>query len=275
MATILAILQSAAPYLGKAVPASVFGSSDRDAVEFAEAANETGAQVARAYDWNVLKRLQTYTGNGENDGWALPADYDRMPLRMEVYTSRYEAPLYHVDQHDEWLQMLVRSYQTVHGSWTLLGGQIVFYPVLDAGETAKLYYMSKNWVTDVNGAVKDVFTADDDTFRVDDRLMKLALSASGRSTRACLRMPRLRCMSPRCRNACRVTAARGCCASGVRACRSVRTWPIPRRSRRDLPMACPGAGLDRERKPCAQRRARRDRAGKLVSDDLDGAGARW
>ena len=72
--------------------------------------------------------------------------------------------------------MQVRELNNVPtGAWIMIGGQIVFDPVLTSGETAKFYYLSNKIVTDEDGETKATFTADGDTFRLDERLLRLAI----------------------------------------------------------------------------------------------------
>lgn len=173
--TVLAVIQSAANVLGVGRPDAVFGSGEEEHVQLADALNQAASDIAERHEWHLLKRLHTITGNGETDAYDLPPDYDRMPKGQGVWSSRLSCVMEHVTAHDEWLGRLVQDYQTGIGSWTLLGGQIVFYPALADGETAKLYYMSNLIATDLDSVTKAAFTADDDDFRLDERLLRAGL----------------------------------------------------------------------------------------------------
>lgn len=173
--TVLSVVRAVSTAIGIDRPEAVFSSTEREHVELAELANEMAERIAEAFDWNILKRLQTYTGNGETDAYPLPTDYDRMPVAQSVYTSRFRAALQHVTSHDHWLDLTTRNYSFGTGGYTLLGGELVFLPVLAAGETARLYYMSNLWATDADGEPRTEFMADTDLFRLDEALLKLGM----------------------------------------------------------------------------------------------------
>jgi hypothetical protein len=148
-------------------------STEPEHVELAGVANEMAERIAEAHEWQAFKRLTTITGNGDDDAWDLPEDYDRLPVAQQIWTSRLTTPLRQVQDQDEWLGLQVRYLsQAPLGSWTLLGGQVVFNPVLASGETAQFYYMTNLICADSDGATKTAFTADDDTFRLDERLLR-------------------------------------------------------------------------------------------------------
>lgn len=181
--TIGSVISEVAPVISVAVPDNIFGSDEREHVELVALANEMAQRIAEANEWQVIKRLQSYTGNGETDAWDLPDGYDRMPQKQAVYTSRMVMPLEHVQDHDEWLARLVNGTAIPVGSWTLLGGQMVFNPVLASGEVAQFYYLTDYVVRDEDGNLKATFTASTDTYRLDERLLKLGMIAQWRANK--------------------------------------------------------------------------------------------
>lgn len=173
--TVLATIQRVSAKIGVGRPIAVFSSDEREHSELAECANEVAELVAKSHDWQVLKRQQTFTGNGVTTGFPLPDAYDRMPKSQAVYTSRLDCPLMHVSGHDDWLDMTLREYTLATGSWTLIGGRVEFYPVLENAETASFYYMTDLTVVDENNVQKSAFTADTDEFRLPERLLRLGM----------------------------------------------------------------------------------------------------
>jgi hypothetical protein len=174
--TILSAIQSASAFLGIDVPSAVMASTDREHVELAAVANDMAKRIAEAHEWQVLKRQQTITGNGETDAWDLPSDFDRMPLGQRLWTSRTTSPLRHIEDEDEWLGYQVTSLTaSPYGSWTMVGGQLVFDPVLASAETVKYYYLTNLIATNASGTNIVAFTADTDTFRLDEGLLRLAI----------------------------------------------------------------------------------------------------
>jgi hypothetical protein len=181
--TIGTVISEVAPAIAIDVPDNIFGSAERAHVELVALANEMAQRIAEHHEWQAIKRLQSYTGNGENDAWDLPDGYDRMPGKQAVWSTRMVMPLEHVQDHDVWLDRLVTNTAIPVGSWTLLGGQMVFNPVLASGEVAKFYYLTDYIVEDSDGALKATFTASTDTFRLDERLLKLGIIAQWRANK--------------------------------------------------------------------------------------------
>jgi hypothetical protein len=55
----------------------------------------------------------------------------------------------------------------------MIGGQMLFWPILGPGITATFAYLDKNCVALNSGGVSAAFHADTDTFLLDERLLKL------------------------------------------------------------------------------------------------------
>lgn len=172
--TALAIVQDAATKLSLAQPTVLFGSTDRTAIELREALVESADKILHAHDWSFLKTISTHTGDGSATEFALPSDYLRMPKDAQVWSTKWQEPLTHITPED-WLNLDVRAYDVVTGTWTIYGGNVVYKPALAADESAKFWYISNKVCANTGGTAKAQFTADDDTFRLDDRVLELAL----------------------------------------------------------------------------------------------------
>lgn len=171
--TVLSVARQVATYLGRDIPTTVYGSAEREDLELAEILQEAAQEIYKAYDWEALKTLNTYNGDGANEVFALPADYGRFPKDMKIWSSRIETPLTHIVSQDRWLELQIRSYEFVIGVWTKFGGNIYIRPAMVVGETAQFFYISKNVVEDLSNVRKAVFTQDDDTFLLNERILKL------------------------------------------------------------------------------------------------------
>src|SRR4051812_34663583 len=88
--TALSACQSAMIRLVGRKPNSVFSSQDQMELEIADLANEAAIAIARAHDWQALTNLMTQAGDASSTAFALPADYDRMPIKGDVHSSRWE-----------------------------------------------------------------------------------------------------------------------------------------------------------------------------------------
>lgn len=172
--TALEICRDAAVKLGLERPSVLMSSSDRTAVELRRALTEAADKIVRSHDWQLLKTLQTHLGDGTTTEYTTPTDMIRMPKDAQVWSSRWQHALSPITPED-WLQLDVRDYDLVVGAWTIYGGKFVYTPALASGETTKFFYISGNYVAASDGTPKADFTADDDTFRLDDRVLELTL----------------------------------------------------------------------------------------------------
>jgi hypothetical protein len=173
--TILSVCQNAAKYIGIDVPSGVFASTQRELVELAEIAQEMAGRIVDGHDWQLLSRVATITGDGSTETFDLPSDYSRMLKEAHVWSSSLETALSHIQSLDEWLELDVQSFDFVINAWTIYGGQMHIKPALASAVTAKYFYQSNLIVQPSSGSNKAAFTADDDTFRLSERLLTLGI----------------------------------------------------------------------------------------------------
>jgi hypothetical protein len=69
----------------------------------------------------------------------------------------------------------VQNYANLVGAWTIIGEQVQIKPAMAAATTAQFYYITNKIVKDKDGVPKTTFTADDDVFRLDERVLKLGM----------------------------------------------------------------------------------------------------
>ncbi len=172
--TVLEVAQAASYKLGTEKPENLFASTDRTFQEVASLLNEVSERIVRAHDWSLLKTEATDSGDGSTIGFNLPSDYLRMPKEAQVWSTRWQRPLLAITP-EEFLRLDVRNYDLVTGTWVQLNGQMKYSPALATGEDARWYYISNAVVAPASGSNKASFTADDDTFRLDDRVLELQL----------------------------------------------------------------------------------------------------
>lgn len=173
--TILSVFQDAATVIAMTVPDLVYGSTEREDVEIGTLANTMAKRIARAHEWELFKATATYTGDGATTAFDLPSDYDRMPKKANIWSASMSAPFKHISDADRWLEYDVTSLGFVINAWTKIGGQIQIKPALASAVTAKHYYQSNLIVAPSSGSNKVAFTADNDTFRLDEELLKLGI----------------------------------------------------------------------------------------------------
>lgn len=173
--TVLTACQLAAIELNQTQPSSLFSTTDPFAVELRRLANKSAKAIGSRYEWQKLTVLQTMTGDGSTTSFALPSDYDRMPVDGEVLTSQLSSGLRKVRDANMWLNLQLYPQIGVPGYWIILGGAMQILPALATGVLAKFYYIKNTTVTGAAAAAQSTFIADDDTFFLSDNVLTLDL----------------------------------------------------------------------------------------------------
>lgn len=172
--TLLSVAQEVALNIGITKPTEIMSSVDREVEELRDVMKDMAERISQGHDWNTLTKIATITGDATTTAHDLPGDYDRMIVETEVRSSSLETALTHITSMDRWLELLTQSFDYVINAWTIYGGQIHIRPAMSATETAKFFYIS-NQIASNGGTPKEEFTADDDTFRLDEKLWKLGI----------------------------------------------------------------------------------------------------
>jgi hypothetical protein len=180
--TILKVVQDVTEVVGVLQPTSIFTNitQNRTMQEMLALANEMAQRIGcdAGHDWTVLKKLNTYTGNGTQTAFNLPADYKRMLLTANVRSSTApRQPLRFIPDFDEWTARRLSNQGAggFTGEWTMAGGQVLIYPAPATDVTITFPYLDKNCVVLSGGGVGNEFIADTDSFRLDERLLKLGM----------------------------------------------------------------------------------------------------
>ena len=178
--TLLSVVKDVCAVVGVTVPQSVFSNitGNRTMQEMLALANEMAQRIAYDNrDWTKLRTMATFTGDGTTTAFPLPANYKRMLLTSNVWRSTStDAPMHFVSDTEEWMQRRISNASDwAGGEWTMLGGNMVIYPVMPVGQTAMFGYLDKNCIKLASGGRGDVFMGDDDTFVLDERVLKLGM----------------------------------------------------------------------------------------------------
>lgn len=181
--SVLSVARDVALVIGLDQPDTLMSSTDREYQELARVARDTAYMIATAFDWQELQVIKTYTGDDTSEAFDLPADYDRMVEGAQMWSSRWIWAFNHIANPDEWLEMQVVPYTFINGNWIIYGRQFHYLPLMQSTETVKFWYVSKNLATASNGTAKETFTADDDTFRIPEKLLELGMIAKWRKNK--------------------------------------------------------------------------------------------
>jgi len=185
--TLLTVVNEVCMAVGVHDTPSVFANiaANRTMGEMLAVANEMAAQTAYDNrDWTKMRRTSDpamFTGNGIQEAFNLPADYLRMLNNGNVWLSPNTLqPARFIPDTDEWLQRRAANNSSTWGEWTIYGGQLHIWPIMGLGATARFTYIDKNCIELRNDSgtlagLGDRFTRDVDTFRLDERLLKLGM----------------------------------------------------------------------------------------------------
>ena len=155
-------------------PSAVYGSTTREHVELANIANEMAAMIAASHEWQILNKIAVITGDGTTEDFALPADFDRMLDKSQLWSTSLETPLSPISDRDDWLELDIKTFDFVINAWIIYAGEIHIKPALSTGVQVKYFYQSNLWGLNGSTPISE-FTADTNTFRIDERLLKLGI----------------------------------------------------------------------------------------------------
>lgn len=133
--------------------------------EMLDLSTEVATDIMRSHDWRDLTKVHSIVADG-SAGYAKPADYDRMVGDEDI--GGYRA----LDSVDAWMDATQGNY-TGQGGWIMLGGMFQFAPSLNV--SVNFPYISNHFVRLSDGNLSGLFSADDNEFRLDDRLLTLGL----------------------------------------------------------------------------------------------------
>lgn len=174
--TVLDAMQSASIRLVGRKPSVFFSSQGQFERELTDLANEVAKDCIASEEWQALIKVLTLTGDGVQEQFDFPADYDRQLLNTDVQDLTNWAWGYeHLTNLNEFLYRKARGFEPYPGCWIIYGNQFNFYPAPVSGNTATFPYVSNYYARASGGAEKASFTADDDSFVLPDRLLTLGL----------------------------------------------------------------------------------------------------
>jgi hypothetical protein len=156
-------------------PTALFASTDQQEVQLCALANECAQFIAKAHDWRKLTTLKTQAGDGSTTSFALPDDYDRMPVKAQIFRTSTTRPMVMINDLDTWQLNRLQSISDPTGEAIILGGFLQIYPAMESTDSAKYYYQSNLIVDPASGSNKTAFTLDTDVFVLNERLLTLCL----------------------------------------------------------------------------------------------------
>ena len=179
--SLLSVVKDVCSVVGVLLPQSVVSgiAGNRTMQEMVSLANEMAQRIAYDQrDWQALRASATVTGDGVAGNYPLPENFKRLMLTSNMWRGTYTEPMTFVADHDEWIRNTrSEGWDSAigGGSWTFSGGSLHLAPVLYLDEVVSFAYLDKNCVKLASGGYGDAFQNDADSFRLDERLLKLAM----------------------------------------------------------------------------------------------------
>lgn len=173
--TVLSVVQKTALRVGLEVPSVFFTNPSRTWQEMQVLVNDCAKQILDEYDWQALKKVATINGDGIEEDFPMPADYNRMVRDAHMWTNFM--PFWNAQQVgsvDSWLAMETSNFfAMIVPMWIIFNNEFHVRPVLGATDTLKYFYVSEYVVKDEGSNVGTAteFTADTQSFVLDERLL--------------------------------------------------------------------------------------------------------
>lgn len=173
--TVYSVANAAAIELVSSRIPALFTSDGTLELELSELVNDVAIDIAKSHDWRELTRIAEFAGNGSQTVFPRPADFDRMLASATVDDKNmWFWGYFNFATVNEWMLWKNAKWGAVSpGGWILMADGFTFQPA--PTDTATFPYISKLIVRSDGGELKSEFTSDDDTFLLDERLLRLGV----------------------------------------------------------------------------------------------------
>jgi hypothetical protein len=176
--TLLSVIKDVCAVVGVQIPTAVMPNiaDNRTVQEMVTLANEMAQRIAYdTRDWTMLQRSLTFPCDGTTGHFPLPENFKRLMLNSQVrLLNNPTNKLVFIPTFEQWIEGAYGSMSS-RGEWILFQGNLVVRPIPAAGDTVHSGYIDKDCIKLGSGGFGDVFMNDTDTFRLDERLLKLGM----------------------------------------------------------------------------------------------------
>lgn len=172
--TLLSICQIVARTSKVAVPSTIIGNSNLEAVRLLEAIKETTKDLLKTIDWQELHGEATISTVASTEGYNLPSDFERI-IDNTAWNVTLRHKMQGVTTAKEWQDLKNRtaSSSSAIDWYRIRGGQVLIYPTPSATESLIYEYIQNTPVESAAGAAKTDWTVDTDVPRIDAYLVEL------------------------------------------------------------------------------------------------------
>ena len=173
--TLLTIIQDACAEIGLPRPTGAMAATDPTVRALLVAANEEGAALAKAHDWQALRAEQTFTSVAtETQTGILPAAFGRF-VNGTFWNRTRRRPFRGPASPPEWQRIKASTTSPVFDTFTYRGDAILLNPVPSAGWTFAFEYISKYWCESSGGTGQTAWAADTDVTDLPERLIRMGI----------------------------------------------------------------------------------------------------
>lgn len=169
--SLITMVQRVSPRVNLRAPTIALLSQDLNVQILVSCFQEEGDELMRAHDWNVLTVEYTVAALAAQAQTAMPADFDRMVDKAEIWNRSLNQKYYGPSDEREWQEMRSGSISAGYvGWWRMIGGALNLFPTPTAGNTLAFNYISNKWAANAGGTAQTSFLLDSDIPRLPDHL---------------------------------------------------------------------------------------------------------
>lgn len=174
--SLLTILQNVCAEINLDIPSIVMGSTDPKVTQLRILCQRAGDDLARDYDWSILRVSRSFACTGVMPEPAEPPpDWERFADNSVIWNNSRLWQLNGPVDAMTWQRNLVINTNPVPQLWRIYGGKLDIYPNV-SGETCSYEYVSNAWIALAGGtSYAATWTNDTDVARIPERLIELSL----------------------------------------------------------------------------------------------------
>lgn len=154
---LLAICQAVADLVGIPRPSAVVGSTEADARQLLQLANEEGRHLSDRYPWQALIREASFTTAATESQGTLTtiigaSETFSYILNDTIWNRTRSLPIYGPNSPQRWQADKALAMTGPFDQYRIRGGALRMNPVPTAGHSCYFEYVTRNWCTDSTGA---------------------------------------------------------------------------------------------------------------------------
>lgn len=156
------------------IPTTIIGNTENTALQILQAVSVAAVEISRSYSWQKLQKEYSFSSVASTSGYDLPSDFDRM-IDGTFWNSTNRLVISGITTPQQW--QTLKNSSAFGGSscefYRVRNGQVLIYPTPTSTKSYVFEYISKNCIQGADTTLKSSFTADTDTFLIDEHILRL------------------------------------------------------------------------------------------------------